>query len=235
MREVTYPVARKCMGRQLVLLLALMAMPLAGTVSSARAADVVIETNRGFIGVALEAERAPKTVANFLAYVAADGYKDALFHRVIPGFMVQTGGYRRDLTLLPESDELRNEADNGLTNRRGTLAMARIDAIDSATRQFFINVADNQHLDHKQSSCTRLQEEERAEIAERGLVKPRTCESFGYAVFGRVVSGMDVVDDIAEQDTYIRNDFLDFPIEPIVIKQIIINPRSRIGDAASRE
>ena len=167
--------------------------------------------------------------------MAADGYEDALFHRVIPGFMVQTGGYRSDLTRLPESDELRNEADNGLTNRRGTLAMARMDAIDSATRQFFINVADNQHLDHKQSSCTRLQEEERAEIAERGLVKPRTCESFGYAVFGRVVSGMDVVDDIAEQDTYIRNDFLDFPIEPIVIKQIIINQGSRIGDAASRE
>ena len=162
---------------------------------------MVIETNRGVIEVVLDAERAPLTVANFLAYVAADGYRDALFHRVIPGFMVQTGGYRGDLTLLPESDELRNEADNGLTNQRGTLAMARMDAIDSATRQFFINVADNPHLDHQQASCTRRQEEERVAAAERGLLKPRTCASFGYAVFGRVVAGMEVVDDIADQDT----------------------------------
>ena len=119
-------------------LFALVAMLMAGAGKIAQAADVVIETNRGVIEVVLDAERAPQTVANFLAYVAADGYKDALFHRVIPGFMVQTGGYRSDLTLLPESDELRNEADNGLTNQRGTLAMARMDAIDSATRQFFI-------------------------------------------------------------------------------------------------
>ena len=136
----------------------------------------------------------------------------ALFHRVIPGFMVQTGGYRSDLTLLPESDELRNEADNGLTNQRGTLAMARMDAIDSATRQFFINVADNPHLDHQQASCTRREEEERVAAAERGLLKPRTCASFGYVVFGRVVAGMDVVDDIADQDT----DITDFP-EPILM------------------
>jgi outer membrane protein OmpU len=81
-----------------------------------------------------------------------------------------------------------------LTNQRGTLAMARMDAIDSATRQFFINVADNPHLDHQQASCTRRQEEERVAAAERGLLKPRTCASFGYAVFGRVVAGMEVVD-----------------------------------------
>ena len=133
------------------LLLALVAMLTAGASKIAQAADVVIETNRGVIEVVLDAERAPLTVANFLAYVAADGYRDVLFHRVIPGFMVQTGGYRGDLTLLSESDELRNEADNGLTNQRGTLAMARMDAIDSATRQFFINVADNPHLDHQQA------------------------------------------------------------------------------------
>ena len=183
---------------------------------------MVIETNRGVIEVVLDAERAPRTVANFLAYVAADGYEDALFHRVIPGFMVQTGGYRSDLTLLPESDELSNEADNGLTNQRGTLAMARMDAIDSATRQFFINVADNPHLDHQQASCTRREEEERVAAAERGLLKPRTCASFGYAVFGRVVAGMEVVDDIADQDTDVQGDFLDFPVEPILIKQIVI-------------
>ena len=85
--------------------------------------------------------------------------------------------------------------------------MARMDAIDSATRQFFINVADNPHLDHQQASCTRREEEERVAAAEQGLLKPRTCASFGYAVFGRVVAGMDVVDDIAEQDTDIQGIF----------------------------
>ena len=100
--------------------------------------------------------------------------------------------------------------------------MARMDAIDSATRQFFINVADNSHLDHQQESCTRREEEQRVAAAERGLLKPRTCASFGYAVFGRVVAGMEVVDDIADQDTDIQGDFLDFPVEPILIKQIVI-------------
>ena len=217
-----HPIARRNKSNRPTLLFALVAMLTAGASKIAQAADVVIETNRGVIEVVLDAERAPLTVANFLAYVATDGYRDVLFHRVIPGFMVQTGGYRGDLTLLPESDELRNEADNGLTNQRGTLAMARMDAIDSATRQFFINVADNPHLDHQQASCTRRQEEERVAAAERGLLKPRTCASFGYAVFGRVVAGMEVVDDIADQDTDIQGDFLDFPVEPILIKQIVI-------------
>ena len=220
--ETNHPVAQTKRPHWPSLSFALVAMLTAGVGKIAQAADVVIETNRGVIEVVLDAEHAPKTVANFLAYVAADGYEDALFHRVIPGFMVQTGGYRSDLTLLPESDELRNEADNGLTNQRGTLAMARMDAIDSATRQFFINVADNPHLDHQQTSCTRRQEEERVAAAERGLLKPRTCASFGYAVFGRVVAGMEVVDDIADQDTDIQGDFLDFPVEPILIKQIVI-------------
>ena len=220
--ETNHPVAQTKRPHWPSLSFALVAMLTAGVGKIAQAADVVIETNRGVIEVVLDAERAPQTVANFLAYVAADGYEDALFHRVIPGFMVQTGGYRSDLTLLPESDELRNEADNGLTNQRGTLAMARMDAIDSATRQFFINVADNPHLDHQQASCTRREEEERVAAAERGLLKPRTCASFGYAVFGQVVAGMDVVDDIAEQDTDIQGDFLDFPVEPIYIEQIVI-------------
>ena len=124
--ETNDPVAQTKRPHWPTLSFALVAMLTAGAGKIAQAADVVIETNRGVIEVVLDAERAPRTVANFLAYVAADGYEDALFHRVIPGFMVQTGGYRSDLTLLPESDELSNEADNGLTNQRGTLAMARI-------------------------------------------------------------------------------------------------------------
>ena len=113
--ETNDPVAQTRRPHWPTLSFALVAMLTAGAGKIAQAADVVIETNRGVIEVVLDAERAPQTVANFLAYVAADGYEDALFHRVIPGFMVQTGGYRRDLTLLPESDELSNEADNGLT------------------------------------------------------------------------------------------------------------------------
>ena len=219
--KINHPFAQRKKSHRPTLLFAVVAMLTTGAAKIAQAADVVIETNRGVIEVVLDVDRAPLTVANF-GYVAADGYKDALFHRVIPGFMVQTGGYRSDLTLLPESDELRDEADNGLTNLRGTLAMARMDAIDSATRQFFINVADNPHLDHQQESCTRREEEQRVAAAERGLLKPRTCASFGYAVFGRVVAGMDVVDDIADQDTDIQGDFLDFPVEPIFIEQIVI-------------
>ena len=184
----------------------------------AQAAVVVIETNRGVIEVVLDAERAPQTVANFLAYVAADGYKDALFIGG-SGFMVQTGGYRSDLTLLPESDELRNEADNGLIISEAH-AMARMDAIDSATRQFFINVMTTHTLII--SGKLHAARGRRASGGRRATLKPRTCASFGYAVFGRVVAGMEVVDDIADQDTDIQGDFLDFPVEPILIKQIVI-------------
>ena len=113
--KINHPFAQRKKSHRPTLLFAVVAMLTTGAAKIAQAADVVIETNRGVIEVVLDADRAPLTVANFLAYVAADGYKDVLFHRVIPGFMVQTGGYQSDLTLLPESDELRNEADNGLT------------------------------------------------------------------------------------------------------------------------
>jgi peptidyl-prolyl cis-trans isomerase B (cyclophilin B) len=182
--------------------------------------EIIIETNLGAIGVELYDAQAPKTVANFLSYVSEDAYEGAIFHRVIDGFMIQTGGYLKDLSPLAEQAGLVNEADAGLKNVRGTLAMARMDEIDSATRQFFINVADNPHLDHQEGSCSRADEAERLEAAERGLVKPRTCLSFGYAVFGRVIHGMEVVDEIAKTETDIEEDFLDMPSQRIWIKQI---------------
>ena len=182
--------------------------------------EAIIETNLGPIGVELYEAQAPKTVANFLSYVSEDAYEGAIFHRVIDGFMIQTGGYLKDLSPLAEQAGLVNEADAGLKNVRGTLAMARMDEIDSATRQFFINVADNPHLDHQEGSCSRADEAQRLEAAARGLVKPRTCLSFGYAVFGRVTSGMEVVDKIAKTETDIEEDFLDMPSQRIWIKQI---------------
>jgi len=182
--------------------------------------EAIIETNLGPIGVELYEAQAPKTVANFLSYVSEDAYEGAIFHRVIDGFMIQTGGYLKDLSPLAEQAGLVNEADSGLKNVRGTLAMARMDEIDSATRQFFINVADNPHLDHQEGSCSRADEAQRLEAAARGLVKPRTCLSFGYAVFGRVTSGMEVVDKIAKTETDIEEDFLDMPSQRIWIKQI---------------
>lgn len=200
--------------RSLILLL------MCGSSLPSRAGEVLIETNVGSMRVELFNEQAPETVKNFLSYVDEDGYEGAIFHRVIEGFMIQTGGYRADLDSLPEREGVMNEADNGLKNIRGMLAMARMDEIDSATRQFFINVADNPHLDHQEGSCSRADELERIQAAERGLLKPRTCLSFGYAVFGRVIDGMDVVDAIAQTETDIEEDFLDMPTQRIWIKQV---------------
>ena len=116
---------------------------------------VVISTNLGKMTVALDSNRAPITVANFLAYVDEEAYDGTIFHRVIDDFMIQGGGYRVDLSETPEKGPITNEAENGLSNAVGTIAMARSNLIDSATRQFFINLVDNSRLDHKPNSCTR--------------------------------------------------------------------------------
>lgn len=198
-------------GRVIVGLLLLMA--------SAVSAEtlVVIKTNLGDITLALNEEAAPVTVANFLSYVDDDAFDGTIFHRVIEGFMVQGGGYLPDLTEAPEREMILNEADNGLKNDRGTIAMARSDGIDSAARQFFINVTKNRSLNHSKRSCTR---EDMAKIEaqrERGIRKPQTCKSFGYAVFGRVNAGMDVVDQIERKETRTVGPFNDLPVTPIVV------------------
>lgn len=158
---------------------------------------VVFETNFGEIELALDGAKAPKTVANFLAYVDAGHYTDTLFHRVIDGFMVQGGGYGTDLEKKPVKAPVENEAFNGVKNKRGTVAMARTNDPHSATAQWFVNVADNAFLDHTAKSGN----------------------GWGYTVFGEVVRGMDVVDKMKAVKTGAQGPFAkDAPVEPIVIK-----------------
>ncbi len=158
---------------------------------------VVVETDLGTIEMDLDEEKAPKTVANFLAYVDAKHYDGTIFHRVIPGFMAQGGGYDGSYEKKPVRDAVENEADNGLKNTRGTVAMARTSDPHSATAQFFVNVKDNGFLDHT----------------------GKNASGWGYAVFGKVTSGMDVVDKIVSVNTGSKGPFAkDAPVENITIK-----------------
>lgn len=158
---------------------------------------VVIDTNFGQITVALEDSRSPITVENFLTYVRDGFYDGTIFHRVIPGFVIQGGGLTVDMKEKETRPSIRNEASNGLANERGTLAMARRDAIDSATAQFFINLRDNPFLNYD---------------------GPYN----GYAVFGRVVAGMEIVDQIAAVNTANKGDFENVPVEPVIVRSITI-------------
>ncbi len=187
---------------------------------AASAVEVLISTNLGDIVIELDEEKAPITVANFLGLVDSGAYNDTIFHRVIPGFMVQGGGHYMDMTEAEESETIINEADNGLMNRRGTIAMARMNEIDSASRQFFINVVANKRLNHGRQSCTRKDEATAAAARARGSYKPITCKSFGYAVFGSVTSGMDVVDLIELTETHTVGEYDDVPVTPIIIRSV---------------
>ncbi|MEW5838938.1 MAG: peptidylprolyl isomerase [Pseudomonadota bacterium] len=168
-------------------------------VSSAAAAAprVELETSLGDIVLELDAKAAPKTVANFLSYVQDKHYDGTIFHRVIPGFMIQGGGFDAAFVQKTTRPPVENEAANGLKNNRGTLAMARTNAPHSATSQFFINTVDNAFLDYKAP----------------------TPQGYGYTVFGKVISGMDVVDKIAAQPTGSGGPFRsDVPRETVLIK-----------------
>ena len=160
-------------------------------------AIVVIETSLGDVKAELYADKAPITVKNFLSYVQKGHYNGTIFHRVIPGFMIQGGGFEMDGTEKPTDPPIKNESGNGLRNERGTLAMARTSAPDSAAAQFFINVVDNRSLD-----------------------KDGARDGVGYAVFGKVTDGMDVVDKIKLVQTATKNDMADWPVQPVVIKTI---------------
>ena len=149
----------------------------------------------GDISIELDDEKAPKTVANFLAYVEDGFYNGTIFHRVIDGFMIQGGGFNADMNQKPTKGNVDNEANNGLSNGIGTIAMARTSDPHSATAQFFINVSDNTFLDHKDQS-------------EQG---------WGYCVFGRVTDGMDTVNKIKEVQTTVRNHMRDVPQENVEI------------------
>jgi cyclophilin family peptidyl-prolyl cis-trans isomerase len=173
----------------------LISMMVVLTVSFSAVADenprVALETSKGKIVLELYADKAPETVKNFLAYVDAGFYDGTIFHRVIPGFMIQGGGFTADMKQKRPQKPIRNEADNGLRNELGTIAMARTQNPHSATAQFFINTVDNDHLNHKSKST----------------------QGWGYAVFGRVVEGMAVVDAISGVKTGAR----DVPTEAVVI------------------
>ena len=165
--------------------------------SGAASVFVALETTRGDIVVRLEPARAPVTVANFLGYLDAGGYDGTIFHRVVPGFVIQGGGYDAGFGLLPEGEPIVNEWPTGMSNTRGTIAMARETDPDTATRQFYINVSDNGRLDTARD----------------------ITGNAGYAVFGRVVDGMQVVDLIRDGEREDREDLdlKNVPVEPVVV------------------
>ena len=156
---------------------------------------IILSTNVGDITLELFADKAPISVKNFLAYVDAGFYDGTIFHRVIPEFMIQCGGFTPDMMQKKTNVPIKNEADNGLSNEPYTIAMARTSDINSATSQFFINLADNVFLDHGK-------------------------RDFGYAVFGKVTQGTDVVDKIAEVETGTRGGHRDVPVTPVTINKV---------------
>jgi peptidyl-prolyl cis-trans isomerase B (cyclophilin B) len=163
-------------------------------------AKVLLKTNKGDITLTLDAVKAPKTVANFLEYVKSGHYDGTIFHRVIDNFMIQGGGMTADLKEKSSGDQIENEANNGLKNERGTVAMARTSDPHSATAQFFINVNDNDFLNHTAPNA----------------------QGWGYAVFGKVTDGLDVVDVIRKVKTGSTGFHQDVPAEDVVIDKATV-------------
>jgi cyclophilin family peptidyl-prolyl cis-trans isomerase len=161
---------------------------------------VAFETSLGRFVLELDAAKAPKTVENFLAYAKAGFFDGTIFHRVIPDFMIQGGGFTADMNQKETRAAIANEADNGLKNKRGTVAMARTMDPNSATAQFFVNLKDNGFLDHT----------------------GKNARGWGYAVFGQVVEGMDVVDKIAKVKTGNKGPHADVPVEAVTITKATI-------------
>ena len=156
---------------------------------------VCLDTNHGKITIELDAEKAPVSAENFLTYVKEEFFNNTIFHRVIPGFMIQGGGFIEGMQQKESHAPIKNEADNGLPNKRGSLAMARTPDPDSASSQFFINLKDNDFLNYTAP----------------------TSQGWGYAVFGEVTEGMDVVDSIAQVATANSMGHGDVPVEPVII------------------
>ncbi|SNX28663.1 peptidyl-prolyl cis-trans isomerase B (cyclophilin B) [Polynucleobacter meluiroseus] len=163
-------------------------------------ATILLQTNKGDITLSLDAVKAPKTVANFLQYVKSGHYDGTIFHRVIDNFMIQGGGMTAGMKQKPTGAEIENEADNGLKNERGTVAMARTSDPHSASAQFFINVGDNDFLNHSAKSA----------------------QGWGYAVFGKVTDGFDVVDAIRKVKTGSTGFHQDVPTEDVVIEKATV-------------
>ena len=179
---------------------AAMTLGTAGPVDAQDNPIVVMETSLGSMTIELYRDQAPITVDNFLRYVEDGFFEGTVFHRVIPNFMIQGGGLTPALVEKETAEPIRNEATNGLANERGTIAMARTPVVDSATAQFFINLVDNPTLNHRGTD-------------------PR---SFGYAVFGRLTGGLDVLDGIGAVRTTRQGPHQDVPVEPVVINSVTV-------------
>ena len=161
---------------------------------------VKMDTNQGTIMLELDADNAPNTVANFLTYAKEGFFDGTIFHRVISNFMIQGGGFTEDMNQKDVHDPIKNEANNGLKNDNGTIAMARTGDPHSATAQFFINVKDNDFLNFSSE----------------------TAQGWGYAVFGKVTEGMDIVEKIKAAETTTKGPYQDVPVEPIIIEKVSI-------------
>ena len=186
---------------QVSALLILSCLSTSSTILAAENPRVLMKTSKGDIKLELYAEKAPLSVENFINYANSGFYDGTIFHRVISHFMIQGGGFTPDMQKKPTAEPIRNEASNGLSNKRGTIAMARTSDPHSATAQFFINVQDNLNLDYTGDSS------------------PRT---WGYAVFGSVTEGMDVVDEIRFVQTTTQIPYSDVPVEPVVIEKVTV-------------
>ena len=187
-------------GLTSLFIVVLVVSTLSGKETTSRGPQVTVETSRGKIVLELYPDKASITVDNFLAYVKSGHYNGTIFHRVIPNFMIQGGGFTPDMRQKPAGRPIVNEADSGLKNNRGTIAMARTQNPHSATSQFFINTVDNDFLNHKNKEVS----------------------GWGYAVFGRVVAGMDVVDTISKVKTGNKGGFRNVPVEPVVIYKVTV-------------
>ena len=177
------------------------------------APQISMVTSKGTIVLELDSLKAPITVANFMEYARSGFYGGTIFHRVIKNFVIQGGGHTEDLTLKPTRPAIRNEANNGLKNARGTIAMARDPKPHTATSQFYINLVNNVNLDFKDTA---------------------TASGWGYCVFGKVVSGMNVVDSIAVVPTALKNGMADVPITPILVSQVSGVPTGLIAPGKIR-
>ncbi|MBT4262713.1 MAG: peptidyl-prolyl cis-trans isomerase [Deltaproteobacteria bacterium] len=186
--------------KKLFLIFILFALSSTLSLAETKNTRVMLETSHGNIVLSLDSEKAPQTVNNFLAYVKSGFYDSTIFHRVIRGFMIQGGGLTENMERKTPLSPIRNEADNGLKNGVGTVAMARTGDPHSATAQFFINTVDNQFLNH------------------RG----KNAQGWGYCVFGKVTEGMSVVQSIENTRTTIRNGRQDVPRTAVMIKKTII-------------
>ncbi|MDH3215383.1 MAG: peptidylprolyl isomerase [Candidatus Krumholzibacteria bacterium] len=183
--------------------------------AKAKSPVVVMETSKGAITIELYPDKAPKTVENFLWYVDNEFYNGLIFHRVMDNFMIQGGGFTKDLVQKQPNPAIENEAHNALTNARGTIAMARTPDVNSATCQFFINLKDNDFLNHKD----------------------KTPRNYGYAVFGKVIDGMDVVDEIAKVKVVSKSGYENVPATPVVISKVYQSKKehAKEADKSSKE